>query len=69
MRNIEEFHVCPKCRSVSKEKISFFVCPECGEALCEEVKLENYTNNFCIYCGTSITEAKQEAMASVMENN
>ena len=50
------------------EKKKYFVCPNCGRALCPEEKLWEFADNYCGKCGCEIVSAKKEAMALTGES-
>ena len=61
---LREFHACPRCgRLIGSTKVSYFVCPKCGSALCAEFELKTFDQKYCGNCGTDIANAKMLALA------
>lgn len=54
---------------MDEKKTKDFICPNCGEMLCKEEELKEFTDNFCTNCGKNIASAKAEAMALAVEDN
>lgn len=52
--------ICPNCRSTEKrEKKKYLVCPECGAAIVEEIKIRNLNLSaykYCTNCGNKIAD-------------
>lgn len=54
---------------MDEKKTKDFICPNCGEMLCKEEELKEFTDDFCTNCGKNIASAKAEAMALAVEDN
>ncbi len=46
---------------------SYFICPNCENALCKKEDLEDFTDNYCGNCGFKLTSAKEETLALALE--
>lgn len=68
MEHFKELYVCPKGHAINGEKRKYFVCPDCGRALCEEKDLIQFNANYCGYCGKELASAMKEALASLNDS-